>query len=139
MIHQHPIGADGHADVAGVRRAQSVSVKHARRATEIEADAVVVVHDLCAIARASSRNSRRRILPTADFGRLSRNSISTGRLNSARFAMQWLRNSSVLMRAPGLGTINAFTTSPKYRSGTPMTTVSITPGYAKRTASTSDG
>src|SRR5713101_6663194 len=57
VIHEHAAATDGHADVTGVGRAQAISVEKPRRAAEVESDAVVIVHDCCATARASSRNS----------------------------------------------------------------------------------
>src|SRR6266849_6746082 len=60
VIYEHAAATDGDADVTGVGRAQAVSIEKPRGAAEIEPNAVVIRHDCCATARASSRNSLRR-------------------------------------------------------------------------------
>src|SRR6266849_1075451 len=86
-----------------------------------------------------SRNSRRRILPTFDFGSASMNCTIFGVLYAVISLRQCVTRSSFVNVAFGALTTNSLTASPVFSSGTPMQAHSITPGHAVATASTSLG
>jgi hypothetical protein len=89
------------------------------------------------LAFSSSTSTRRRSFPTALLGRLSRNSTTRGSLYGASDARQWETIESASAVAPALSATNAFTTSPRVSSGTPIAAASATPPItfsgAKRT------
>src|SRR5438445_3105653 len=89
--------------------------------------------------RSSSASARRSTLPTVLFGRLERNSISAGILKRASDEAQCVRRSSAVAGTPGRRTTNAFTTSPRSGSGTPIAAASSTAGCAYSASSTSRG
>src|SRR6266496_1544697 len=87
---------------------------------------------------ASSRNSRRRILPTFVLGRSLRNSISRGHLYPVRCSRQCFITSAAVSAGSFL-TTKRFTASPDFASGTPTAAHSRTPGCMTTTASISFG
>src|SRR5882757_7925722 len=86
-----------------------------------------------------SRNSRRRILPTFDFGSASMNCTIFGVLYAVISLRQCVTRSSFVNVAFGALTTNSLTASPVFSSGTPIQAHSMTPGHAVATASTSLG
>src|SRR4051812_2975269 len=90
-------------------------------------------------AACSSRSTRYRILPTALIGSVSRMSTWRGILYSVRCSRQNAMMSSGVAAAPGFSATHAFTVSPWYESGMPITAASRTAGCEYSTASTSDG
>jgi hypothetical protein len=85
------------------------------------------------------RSSRRRILPTVDFGSASTKRTMLGHLVAGQRLAAEGDHVGLGQRRPGVATTNSFTASPVFGSGTPMQAHSATPGQAVTTASTSFG
>src|SRR5690606_1676275 len=89
--------------------------------------------------RAISLSAFLSILPTGVRGSSGTSASAAGTLYFARLALQCASSASTAARAPGRRTTKAFTTSPRYASGTPTAAASCTAGCSASTSSISRG
>src|SRR5262249_35091446 len=133
-LRHHPAAEDV-AVLIGVRRHRYDAQ---RRFLAWKRSLFVACHGHATFLRASSRSSRRRILPTFDFGNSLRNSTSRGHLYPVRCSRQCASSASAVSVASFL-TAKSLTASPDLASGTPIAAHSSTPGCIATTASISFG